>query len=134
MLKVRGIIAARSQNNVDATHVYIVEDARQALAIVAVIHNGGRPKGCGIATAAQVARNQGITCARRNAQVVFQHVPFAILAFYEVDARDVTVNALGWRNALALRQIARACKGKVFGHHAVVNDLLFAVDVCQVVV
>ena len=95
MLEVGGVVAARRQDDIDAAAVYEIHDGLERLPVAAVVADGALAERLRAALAAQRARDQRIRCARRDAQVVLEDVPDAILALDEVDARDVAVDALG---------------------------------------
>ena len=95
MLEVGGVVAARRQDDVDAAAVHMIHDGLERLSVAAVVADGAFAERLRAALAAERARNQRIRRARRDAQVVFEDVPDAILALDEVDARDVAVDALG---------------------------------------
>ncbi len=94
--------------------------------------DGKRAERFSIASTTQLARNQRIRGAGRNAQVILKNVPDAIVAFYQIDARDMGVNTLWWRNSLALRKVTGRGECEGFRHYPVFDDALFAVQVTQV--
>lgn len=132
MLEVRGVVAPGREDDVEAAGVHVVEDAAQALAVVAVVRDGRSAEGLGVAAAAELARHERVRSPRRDAQVVLEDEPLVALALDEVDAADVAVDAARRDDPLALGQVAGAREGEILGHDAVADDLLGAVDVGEV--
>ena len=132
MLEVGRVVAPRGEHHVDAAAVDVVHGFAQKLAVVAVVLDGEGAEGLGVAAAAQVARHQRIRRTGRDAQIVLEHVPNAVVALHQVDARYVRINALRRHDLLALRKVARGGEGEGLRNHAVLDDALLAVKVAQI--
>ena len=84
MLKVSCIVASRRKDNIDAAGVDIIHGLPQQLPIIAVIHHLVLPEGFRAAAAAEIPGNQRIRGTGRNAEIVLQNIPYAILAQYQI--------------------------------------------------
>ncbi len=100
-------------------------------AVAAVVADVGMLEGGRRATARDGARDERVAGARRDAQVVLEHVPLPVAPAHQIDARDVAVDVLRRREPVALRKPPGAGEHEVLGDDAVGDDGALAVHVGQ---
>ena len=132
VLEKRRVVAAGREHHGDALARDEVHRLAQQARVIAVVTDVHVAEQARIGAALDVAHEQRVARARRDAQVVLEHPPAAILALHEIFASDVREHAAGRRHAIDLGQIARRGVDVLLGNHPVGDDALIGVDVAQV--
>ncbi len=109
----------------------MVHHGFQQLTVVAAVHHVVLLERLGRDLAGDGARNHGIGRAGRDAQVVLQDVPSAVLRLYQVDARDVRIDALRRGDSLALGRVALGRIHEFGGDDTVADNVLVVIDIVQ---
>ena len=103
----------------------------EELRIIAVVLDRRFIESPGTAQTLQASYDGGVRSSGRNAQVVLQNIPDAVLSKDKVDPGNVGVHLLGRDDAFTGRQIA-ACRVDEIGRHdAVFDDLFLIVDILE---
>ncbi len=125
------VIPARGQDHVDAAGVHVVHDAFQHLGIVPVVDDAVVEERRRGALALELPGDHGVGGAGGHPQVVLQNVPAIVLGLDQVDAGNVAVDSLGRHYAITGRQKAFGGVDEFLRNDAVLQNLLFPVDVPQ---
>ena len=132
VLEERGVVTPRREHHGDAfggDEIHRLAQQTRVVAVVAHVHFAEQAR---IRAPFDVAREQRVTRARRDAQIVLQHPPTTILALHEVLAGDVREHPAGRRHAVDLRIVAGGRVHEFLGYDAVMDDALLRIDVLQV--
>ena len=129
MFKVGGVVTPRRKDHIDAAGVHIIHGALQQRAVIPVVPDTVTLKGFRAAAPAQGPGDQRIGRTGGDAQVIFQNIPYAVLAFHQIDARNMAVYIFGRGDAFALGQIAGGTVHKLFRHDSIPDNLFVVIDV-----
>ena len=132
MFEERRIASARCQHNGDAIGGDEIHGFAQQTRIIAIVAHMHVAEQARRDPAFDVACEQRIAGARRDAQIVLQHPPSAVLPLHQILSGDVREYAAGRHHAVDLRKIPGGRVHVLLRHDAILDGPLVGIDVAQI--
>ncbi len=128
----RGIVPSRRQHDGDAFGGDEIHGFAQQSRIIAVVAHAHVAEQARRDPSFDVACEQRIAGSGRDAQIVFQHPPSAVLPLHQILSGDVGEDATGRRHAVDLREVPGGRVHVFFRNDAVLDGAFVGIDVAQV--
>ena len=132
MLEKRRIVSPWRQHHGNALRGDEIHGLAQQTGIIAVVSHMHVTEQARRDPTFDIACEQRIAGTGRNAQIVFQHPPFAVLSLHQILACDMREHAARRGHAVDLREISCRSVYVFFGDNAVLDDFLIGIHVPQI--